>query len=160
MNKKNFSFLIITVIIMSGCTSVRQIGKLNMISTRNIDTDFKYESLHTYAGGSNGELRKTKAQTVEDAVNQTVKKVTGGEFMMNVKLYVIDDKYFAVEGDVWGKMDAAYRGMKIGDKVTYKSFGKYINATIKAFKDANTAIIITEDGKTIDKSIDDIIKAE
>ena len=49
----NFFF----AILFNACISVKQIGKVNMISNRNVDPDFKYQSLTTYSGGSNRELK-------------------------------------------------------------------------------------------------------
>lgn len=159
MKKITLSVLTATAILCS-CTSVKQIGSLNMISTRNIDSNSHFEMLRSYAGGSKSELKKSKAETIQDAVNATVKNVAGGEFLMNVKLYMIDDMYFAVEGDVWGLSKNEYRGMKIGDKVSYKFAGKYKNATIKGFRDADTAVIILDNGNAVEKEIEDLIKVE
>jgi hypothetical protein len=98
--KKTIAILFITI--MASCGSVKQIGKVNMISNRNIERNLDYKPLLNYAGGSNRELRKSRAKTIEQAIDQTVKKVPGGEFLMNVKIYFVKGKYYAAEGDVWG----------------------------------------------------------
>ncbi len=90
------------LLFLASCTSVKQIGALNMISNRNIDRSLNYKPLLNYAGGSKRELKKSRCTSLQEAVDKTVKKVPNGEFLMNVKLYLIKGKYFAVEGDVWG----------------------------------------------------------
>jgi len=148
------------VFAISSCTSVKQIGKVNMISNRNIDTKLDYKVISTYSGGSDKELKKSKAKTIEDAIDQTVRKIPGGEFLMNTKLYLIDGQYFAIEGDVWGtKTNITYRGFEIGDKVTWKSSGKYKTGNITSLKDDKTCLIKTEDQKTVEKKYDEISKS-
>ena len=106
MSTKNFILMSLVAVALYSCATITQIGDLNMISKRNIDSDFNYELLSTYAGGSKKELKKSKAVNIEEAVDQTVRKIAGGEFVMNAKIYKIEKQsntYFAVEGDVWGK---------------------------------------------------------
>ena len=99
---KQITYMFLFAVLVTACTSVKQIGKINMISTRNVDPNLKYEVISTYSGGSKRELKKSKSTSIEDAIDQTVKKVPGGEFLMNCKIYLINSKYIAVEGDVWG----------------------------------------------------------
>lgn len=170
--KRTKTLLILALtIILASCTSVKQIGKVNMISNRNIDPNLEYERISTYFGGSKKELKKTKAKTIEDAIDQTVRKAPGGEFLMNVKLYVVKDQYYAVEGDVWGKpQNISYRGFEVGDKVTWKNkslsakFGSdkdYLTGTVKALKDDKTCLITVDETKdVVELSYDDITKVE
>ena len=72
-----------------GSTTLKQVGKVNMISNRNVDPKLDYSLLSSYSGGSQRELKKSKAITIEDAVDQTVRKVPGGEFLMNTKLFKV-----------------------------------------------------------------------
>lgn len=154
-------YCIVFLIVGNSCTSVRQIGKVNMISNRNVDTGFEYKVISSYAGGSNTELKKSEATSIEDAIDQTVRNVPGGEFIMNAQIYVIKDKYFAVEGDVWGqKENANHLGFSIGDTVTWKEWGNYKTGTIKAFKDTEKCIIDKEDGGTTEKKYSDLSRSE
>jgi len=127
------SALLFTMLFTSGCApSVVKIGTLNMVSHRNVDPDLKYELVSSYAGGSKKELKKSRATTVEEALEQTVRKVPGGELMMNVKLYQISGKYFAIEGDVWGKKDnQQYRGFALGDRVVCRDRSIIRNLDLK-----------------------------
>lgn len=159
MNKILITLLVITA--GTSCTSVKQIGKVNMISNRNVDPKLDYDVITTYSGGSNRELKKSKAKTVEDAIDQTVRKVPGGEFLMNVKIYMVNGQYIAIEGDVWGvKSNISYRGFKVGDKVTWKTKGTFKMGTIKSLKDDKICLIETENGDIIEKKYDEISKAE
>ena len=157
---KNTLLALIVITAVSSCTSVKQVGKVNMISNRNVDPKLDYNVISTYSGGSTRELKKTRAITIEDAIDQTVKKIPGGEFLMNAKLYVVNNKYYAAEGDVWGvKTNIAYRGFKVGDKVIVDKVFNSV-ATIKALKDDKTCFIERSNGVIEEVKYDRISKAE
>lgn len=99
---KKVMYILTLALLMGSCMSVKQIGKLNMVSNRNVDSKMDYSNLKNYAGGSRRELKRLKSETLEGAIDNVVKKVPGGEFLKNVKIYVVNTKYYAVEGDVWG----------------------------------------------------------
>lgn len=151
--------------VLFSCSTVKQVGQLNMISTRNIEPKLNYEVVSRYSGGSQKELRKARSLTIQDAIDKTVRKIPGGEYLVNVKVYLVNNRYFAVEGDVWGQStNATYRGFKAGDKVTWKIFENfktdYKSGTIKSLKDDKTCLIEDENGQVIEKKYDDISKAE
>lgn len=162
--KKTVIYLMLTLILattISSCTSVKQIGKVNMISNRNVDINLNYQVISTYSGGSKKELRKSRSENIEDAVDKTVRKVAGGEFLMNAKIYLIDNIYIAVEGDVWGiSSNATFRGFKVGTKVTWETISGFKSGVIKSLKDDLTCLIQTEDGNIIEKKYDSISKSE
>lgn len=161
---KKFIFILF-VALLSSCVQVKQIGKVNMISNRNVDPNLKYSIITTYSGGSNRELKKSEAKTIEDAIDATVKKIPGGEFVMNVKIYLVyhtwgEKRFFAVEGDVWGNPSVqSFRGFKVGDRVTWKKRGDFYNGTITALKD-DKSCFIEEDisDKTTEHLYDEITK--
>lgn len=164
-------FLILLLGLLAACTTVKQIGKVNMISDRNVDPSLKYQVITTYSGGSKAELKQSRAVTIEDAIDKTVRKVPGGNFLMNVKIYSINNRYYAVEGDVWGdQTNLTYRGFKVGNKVIFKNRSvlarlglgeKYLTATILALRDDKTCIIKFDDSdKKIEAFYDDITKTE
>lgn len=147
---KKLAILFLIVPLLTGCfsasVSVKQIGKVNMISMRNFDNSVKYEPLATYFGGSQSEIEKSQAKTIEEAIEQTVRKVPGGEFIMNAKIYAVGDSRFAVEGDVWGNpLYVGIRGFKVGDRVTWSKngsgSGNFTTGTINALKDDKTCLI-------------------
>ncbi len=139
---------------LSSCFTVVQLGKLNMISDRNIDSKADYVLLKNYAGGSDKEikkaLKKSKATGIDQAVDETVRNVAGGEFLKNVKVYGVKKKkkmYLYVEGDVWGVAEnISFRGFKIGDKVQWKELGSYHKGTITGLTDAEKCMV-KEEGK-------------
>ena len=158
-------FFIPIIISFVSCTSIQtmQIGQLNMISTRNIDSNFDYSQISTYSGSSQKELRTTKAISVEDAVNSVVKSVPGGEFLMNVKLYRVkrgDNYFYSVEGDVWGKKESvSYRGFKEGDNVVWSTIKGVKTGVIKSLRnDTLCLVLIDGSDKIIEISYDKISK--
>jgi len=93
-------------------------------------------------GASKQEIRKTKATTLEDAIDQVVKSTPGGEYLKNVKVYLTDNKYLAVEGDVWGIVgNVNFRGFKVGDKVKWTKLFKDFTGTITDLKNDKTATV-------------------
>ena len=145
--KKSTLYGIITVFLAldSGCTSVKQIGEINMISERNVDSKGEYVLVKTYAGGGK-EIKKSKAKNVQQAVDQTVRNAPGGEFLKNAKIYIIDGKYLAVEGDVWGHGQGNFKGFRVGDKVQWKSITGTHKGVIKGFIN-DQRCMVQEDGK-------------
>ena len=162
--KNLFFVLLVLSVAFTGCKSVRQIGKVNMISNRNVDPSMKYQVITTYSGGSKNEFKKSKALSIEDAIDQTVRKVPGGEFIMNAKIYLLKEKYIAVEGDVWGNAgERSYRGFKVGDFVTWKTSlingNKYLKGTISTLKDDKKCLVkLIDTDKTVELQYDEISK--
>jgi hypothetical protein len=70
--------LLLATIFLSSCVGIKvtQIGKLNMISNRNVDSKMDYTLLKSYMGASNKEIKKAKATTLEDAVDETVRNTS------------------------------------------------------------------------------------
>lgn len=117
----------------------------------------------TYSGGSKKELRQTEATSLEDAIDATVRRVPGGEYLMNVKVYAVEKAfaerhYFAVEGDVWGTASTlSYRGFKVGDSVIWKRKGKYLSGKISSLKNDKTCYVNGPEG-IVELKYDDISK--
>ena len=139
---------------LTSCFTVVELGKLNMISNRNVESKADYVMLKNYAGGDINEikkaLKKTKATTLDQAVDETVRNVAGGEFLKNVKVYGLKKKeklYLFVEGDVWGFAEnVSYRGFKIGDKVQWKDITGTHKGKITGLTDSEKCMV-KEDGK-------------
>lgn len=155
MRKFIFSAALFTLAsTLTGCFSVVELGKLNMISNRNVESKADYVLLKNYAGGDMREikkaLKKTKAVTLDQAVDETVRNVAGGEFLKNVKVYGVkkkDKMYLFVEGDVWGLTDnISYRGFKIGDIVQWKDFTGTHKGKITGLTDSEKCMV-REEGK-------------
>jgi hypothetical protein len=125
MKKSTIKMLLLAMVLYSvtGCVTVVELGDLNMVSTRNIDSKGDYTLLRNYMGGTKKELKKSKATDLEQAINAVVKQTPGGEFLKNVKVYQVrkfKSAYYAVEGDVWGIAgNQNMRGFTLGMKVQY-----------------------------------------
>jgi hypothetical protein len=159
---KKLHLFAFVLVLLSACSSVKQIGQVNMISTRNIDTSADYELLSAYVGGRKSELRNNKSNTIDEAVNKVVKNVPGGEYLMNVKIYRVGDSRFAVEGDVWGLSDNQSRyGFRVGESVVWRTrFDNYEQGAIVSFIDTEKCYVKTKEGKLIKKKYSDLIHSQ
>lgn len=148
--KKVILLILAMLMVVNFCDAqkVIQIGKINMISSKNVGDLEDYEIIAAYARGNQKKITKSKAETLEDALEQTVREIPGGVFVMNAKIYMIKKKYFAIEGDVWGlKQNANYKGFKVGDYVMWKTVSGYKKGTVEAIKNSEECVVI-EDGTT------------
>jgi len=173
MRKNVLSLAAISMFVASCSTSVKQIGSVNMLSHRNVNPKLDYQVLSTYAGGSPKERKQSRSVTIEDAIDQTVKKVPGGEFLMKAKIFIVKtpgkhkdlegkktNLFYFCEGDVWGSTtNVTYRGFKVGDKVIVDGIINSL-ATIKSLKDDKTCFIMRIDGVIEEVKYDRISKAE
>ncbi len=151
-------------------TEVKLIGNVNMISNRNVNPNMNYKLISSYSGGSKKELKESRSMSIEDAIEKTVRKIPGGEFLVNAKVYQIAGKYYAAEGDVWGEKasELSYRGFKVGDKVIFKDKSLLKKFDLKAdfgygeivsLKDDKTCFVKLEDNdRTVELSYDRISK--
>lgn len=160
--KKIIALTTCVILFLSSCApSLKMIGNVNMISTRNIDNSQNYVLIKSYAGGTDKELKKSRAQTLDAAINNTVMNTAGGEYLMNVKMYVVMGKYYAVVGDVWGlgteKVDI--HGWRVFDFVQWKNSGKTLTGVITDLKDANQCSVKCDgDGKIYSVKYDALTK--
>lgn len=148
-------------------TKVAMVGQLNMISARNVDSKTNYELLRYYTGGGEAELKKSRWTSVDQAINESVKNVPGGEFMKNVRIYKIsvkDKSYWAAEGDVWGidLPDLDVNGFKVGERVFYRpKKNKSREATIIAIKNASLYLIeLKQTGRRVEVAPGELYKTQ
>lgn len=165
--KTNFYTLLIGALLMGGCSSLKMVGDVNMISSRNVDSKTNYVLIKTGTDDSKSNFRKNKAETVDQAINNVVINVPGGEFLKNAKLYT-DGNNWAVIGDVWGVPESAnVEGFKIGDQVLIKNSiknsilnnEKFSKGEITGFKDRKTCIVRVDSGDLKECSFTDLSKA-
>lgn len=77
-----------------------RLGKMTMISTRNVDSKTDYILLEKDVVGK---AKTKKHQALEAAIDKAVAKYPTGEFMKNVVVEVkMSGKKVRVTGDVWG----------------------------------------------------------
>ena len=85
---------------------------------------------------------------------------------MNARIYIVDEKFYGVEGDVWGQADQAFRGFKVGDRVTFKNPAffttqKFLSGTVASLKTTEIALVRPDgpDEKLLEIPYDDMTKA-
>ncbi len=157
---KMYSILLTLAVMISSCATVIDMGKINMIANRNVSTKENYVLLKNYAGGSKKEikkaLKKTQAATIDAAIDETVKNVAGGEFIMNAHLYCVKKKKkfsFFFEGDVWGLSEnVSFRGFKVGDTVQWKELTVTKKGVITGLTDSEKCMV-KEEGKENSQSL-------
>jgi hypothetical protein len=138
----------------SASLNVAPMGLLNSVSTRNVDGSKKYIPLMTYAGVSSSEIEnaiqkskkgrikkrnpiykeiiKFKGNNINEAVDNVVKTQVGGEYLMNVRFYLVQQRVkegkmvtvkntFVAAGDIWGLKDSTQniKGFKLKDPVVF-----------------------------------------
>ena len=81
--------VVLIAFVLPSCISVKEVGKLSIISTKNVSLKTDYALVASYSGGSKSDLKKSKAINIEEAVDQTIRKVPGGEFIMNAKINLV-----------------------------------------------------------------------
>jgi len=158
--KKRIVIAFFGILSLSSCSTVIELGRLNMISTRNIESKADYILVKNYAGGDKAEikkaLKKTKATTLDAAVDETVRNVAGGEFLKNAKVYGVKRKevmYLLVEGDVWGLAgQESFRGYKVGDMVQWKELTVTKKGVITGLTDSEKCMV-KEEGSENSQSI-------
>ena len=158
--KTNFKTLILFAVLISGCSSLKMVGDVNMISSRNIDSKTDYVLIKTGTDDSKANFRSNKADNIDDAINKAVQNVPGGEFLKNAKIYT-DGKSWTVIGDVWGVTESAnVEGFKIGDAVLIKNSilnkDKFSRGIVTGFKDRKTCIVKIENGATKELNYSDL----
>jgi hypothetical protein len=119
-----------TALCLSGCVHLYEAGDLTIVSTRNFETTKSYKRLKSYAGVGKKEARRSKATSIDQAVDETLRSVPGGEYLTNANVYVLSKgkkAYYHVTGDVWGletDEPAELRGFRVGDKVSWRANGQ------------------------------------
>ena len=160
VTKKTMKVIVKTILLLfliistCSCISVEQIGKVNMISNRNVSTKENYARLTTYSGGTFQELKNSESTSIEDAVD-------------HAKIYVVHHRhanFFAVVGDVYGLANEngegirEFRGFRVGDRVYWGGNSNTKTGIIKALIDDEDCLIETDDGTLIKQEYEDIYK--
>lgn len=101
-------------------------------------------------GASQRELKNSRAVKLEDAIDKVVKATPGGEYLKNVKVYLTNNKYLAVEGDIWGiSANANFQGFAAGDKVKWTKLFKSYTGTIVDLKNDKACTIKRDSDQSI-----------
>jgi len=146
---KNLLIVFTTLFFVNCGHKLKLIGTLNIVGSRNVSLNQNYTLIKSYAGMSNKEIKRTKANNIENAISNLVRTVPGGEFLQNCKIYVVDLKYYCVEGDVYGlTQNANVQGFKKGDRVMWKdNFVKYTGVISDLSSEKEATVKQDENGK-------------
>jgi hypothetical protein len=109
----NYMSILMIAVLSTSCMVFNEAGRLNLVSVRNIDSKSNYQLLQKNVEYTKKEMRKNCKKTIEQAIDDVVKKVPGGEYLMNAKINVCviqgtlfngyqPSLYYIVTGDVWG----------------------------------------------------------
>lgn len=86
--------------LLCGCNPYQRIGNMTMLSTRNVDSSTKYQPL---LRGVEAEAKMKHDDALQEAVDIATAKAPGGEYLMNVAIYVKrNGRKVKIRGDVWG----------------------------------------------------------
>jgi len=137
--------LILSMLVLSGC-SFQRIGNLTMVSTRNVDSSTNYVELKRNVTGTS---KMRKGDALQEAIDEAVSSVPGGEYMMNAVFYVKDNRVIKVVGDVYGDPANASKYVveneliKEGNKIHYLDHkNRKVLATILEVKGDSSLIQI------------------
>lgn len=138
-------------LILSSCTSAKLVGELNMVSTRNVENT-EYVLIKSYEGATKRQLKKSRAEDLNQAIDATVQNTPGGEYLKNAKVFLVETltgTFYAVQGDVWGLKNAtiSHQGFKIGDKVQWKQGMQQKQGLITNLKDGKVCTIKEDDSE-------------
>ena len=168
--------ILFSSLMLTSCWS--RMGRLNIVSTRNMDSKTDYVLL---SKDVRGKAKSKKQDPIEIAIDKAVKQYPTGEFMKNVVIEVnASGKKIRVVGDVWGyapttapssgeivnknvtKSVNAKVEFKIGDSVTYKTMlgvGKLVEGKIIGVNQ-NTAVVQLPDGSKSEIKYEKLTKIE
>jgi len=97
--KKLLLVLILPLTINVSC-AYKRIGDFTMVSNRNVDKSTNYVLLEREV---TKKMKTNKKDFLELAVDDAVRGVNGGEYLMNVKLFISSNgKKLKLVADVWG----------------------------------------------------------
>jgi hypothetical protein len=130
--KKAGLLLLIGGMFASCASKYEAIGHVSLLSDHTIRRGIAYEQLTTNSGGSRKELKRSKTGSIEDAVTQVISTVPGGCFMTNVTIYVVNDGYYAVSGNVWGAATNEKLSPEAPGTFASNNAAKYPQRTLKS----------------------------
>lgn len=141
--KKQILILALISLLSASCSSYVKIGKINMVSNRNINTNQEYKLIEKDVEGI-GEV-SVNSDAFGEALDNAVKKFKNGEYMMNVSIYITKNtKKMKVVGDVWGivskEMQNISQKFNVGDTVMIEWKKDILEAVILA-KNETEAIV-------------------
>ncbi len=104
--KNSIFYLVISVLLTSCAATYQEIGSVSLLATHRVNEQESHKLLATNVGATKQEIKRDTAQTMNEAIKTILSKVPGGDYLTNVRLYIVKDQWLAVSGDVWGKDNA------------------------------------------------------
>ena len=139
--------LLVSAIMFSLTSCYNRIGKLIIVSTRNMDSKTDYVLL---SKDVKGKAKTKKTEALEIAIDKAVKQFPTGEFMKNTTIEVSSSgKKIRVVGDVWGTPAPVVNSK---GEVVDKNVTKSVNANVE-FKTGDNVTYKTTLGKLIEGKI-------
>jgi hypothetical protein len=155
-------FYLFAALLMHSCGSYERIGQFTMISTRNIDNSKEFALLKKDVEA----IVKTKnSDALQDGIDKAVATVENGEYLMNVKIYLMSDgSKLKIVGDVYGvqpvkvnvntNVDADIT-FGVGDPVMFTKNSKIVDGTIIGINPTFAIIEYTNSfGKTLKQEVE------
>lgn len=97
---KKLLLVLVLPLTMNVSCAYKRIGDFTMLSNRNVDKSTQYVLLERDVVKK---MKTKKKDYMELAVDDAVRGVNGGEYLMNVKLYVSrSGRKLKLVADVWG----------------------------------------------------------
>lgn len=155
-----YTFFLIIAAAMMSCSGYNRIGSLTMASSRNVDSSENYQLLQRNVEGTS---RLKVEEALNEAMDDAVLSVPGGEYMMNVVIKVSGRKVKVI-GDVYGipgklnsnVSDERIRSLLPGDPITViDSKGRTVKGYFSRFE-GNTVYLTTNGGRSISVPISSI----
>ena len=100
--KNTILYTVMSMLLVSCASTYQEIGGVNLLATHDVPEKQNYKLLATGVGSTKKEIKHSTAQSMNEAVKAVLDRVPGGDHLTNVKLYIVNDIYLAVSGDVWG----------------------------------------------------------
>lgn len=97
-------FLVTVFLISTLSCSYQRVGNLTVVSTRNFQNSENYVELSRNVTGYS-KLKKEDA--LQEAIDEAVNSIPGGEYMTNAVIYIKGDRAIKVTGDVYGQPAAS-----------------------------------------------------
>lgn len=155
--KKPFTYALLASLALSSC-SWQQMGSLTMVSTRNVDQSKEYAIVARAV-----EARvNSRGNALQAAIDKAVTQVPGGEYMMNVNVYVNKNgERVRVTGDVWGHAQAAATSgdgrtaaIQPGDAVVWKQGSAIFSGTVVSLQGLKAVVEYDRNGQARMREVD------
>lgn len=148
-----YSILLFIALFIASCGEYKRIGQFTMISTRNIDRSQNYELLQRDVEAV---IKTDQDDVLQEGIDKAIKKTPGGEYMMNVKIYLMTDgSKLKVIGDIYGIKtttidNVVLNSFNVGDTVQFEKKGQIKEGIILSVDEGKSIVqvkYLTDSGR-------------